>query len=160
MTGTTYLTQGPVICSPSKPDACFRFWVESSFWAKITSYHAPTFEDTVILVHDIEMRLEKLGRWGEEAHRHGGDRGIPRRKPQGCCKAVSGPCAATPTKHRLRKIFLRGPILEPPATPHSPNRETACHGVKSYHFPVSDSKRAKPLHNFSGHPAKYAILNL
>jgi hypothetical protein len=36
------------------------------FRTKVTSYHATTFEDRVIFVHDVEMCLHRLEHWDQE----------------------------------------------------------------------------------------------
>ncbi|HKS73898.1 MAG TPA: sigma factor-like helix-turn-helix DNA-binding protein [Terriglobales bacterium] len=116
------------------------------FRSKITSYHAATFEDTVIFVHDVEMSLERLGGFEkkviamvvlEEFSQEEAGRLL------GCSTRTVGRYIYEALDD-LTEIFLRGSILKPLSVPF-PNRETACQGGESDQFPLSDCNEGKNI---------------
>ena len=110
------------------------------FRTRVTSYHAGTFEDAVIFVHDVERALERLNDFerkliarivlqeythAEAAHLMGcWRRTVGRRFPEAL--------------DRLSEIFLKvGLLIYLPET-NSGVREN-CQGVKTNRIPVSHS---------------------
>jgi DNA-directed RNA polymerase specialized sigma24 family protein len=114
------------------------------FRARITSYRAATFEDSVIFVHDVEVSLEKLNEFDkqliakvvlqeysqEEAGRQ-----------LGCGLRHAARCYAEALDRVTEILLKRELLIRLPRT--KPELEKSCQGGKNGEFPVSDSEQAK-----------------
>jgi len=112
------------------------------FRTRVTSYHACTFEDVIIFVHDMERSLEKLGEFDrqlvaklvfqeysqEEAARllGCGRRTLSRRYPE--------------VLDQLSEIFLEGNLLHR-MTGAEPACPEFCQGGETEEIPATDSEQ-------------------
>ena len=114
------------------------------FRARVTSYRAGTFEDSVIFVHDVERSLEKLSEFDKQliakvvlqeySQEEAG-------RLMGCGRRHAVRCFAD-ALDRVTEIFLKRELLSRlPRTKQEP--EKSCQGGKNDEFPVSDSQQTK-----------------
>jgi hypothetical protein len=114
------------------------------FRARVTSYKASTFEDSVIFVHDVEVSLEKLNGFDKQliakivlqeySHEEAG-------RQLGCGRRHVVRCYPE-ALDRVTEIFLKRELLTRlPRT--KPESEKSCQGGKNDEFPASDSEQAK-----------------
>jgi len=114
------------------------------FRARVTSYKASTFEDSVIFVHDVEVSLEKLNEFDKQL--------IAKVVLQEYSQEEAGRQLGWGLRHtarcyaealdRVTEIFLKRELLTRlPRT--KPNPEKSCQGGKTGEFLVSDSEQAK-----------------
>ena len=114
------------------------------FRARVTSYKASTFEDSVIFVHDVEVSLEKLNGFDKQliakivlqeySHEEAG-------RQLGCGRRHVVRCYPE-ALDRVTEIFLKRELLARlPRT--KPESEKSCQGGKNDEFPASDSEQAK-----------------
>jgi len=114
------------------------------FRARVTSYRAGTFEDSVIFVHDVERSLEKLSEFDKQliakvvlqeySQEEAG-------RLMGCGRRHAVRCFAD-ALDRVTEIFLKRELLSRlPRTKQEPGK--SCQGGKNDEFPVSDSQQTK-----------------
>ena len=114
------------------------------FRARVTSYKASTFEDSVIFVHDVERCLETLGDFDKQL--------IAKVVLQEYSQEEAGRLLGCGRRHAVRcfrealdrvsEIFLKRSLLARlPAT--KPNPEKSCQGGKNDEFLASDSEQSK-----------------
>ena len=114
------------------------------FRARVTSYKASTFEDSVIFVHDVEVSLERLNEFDKlliakivlqeySQYEVGRQLGCGRRHVVRCYPEALD---------RVTEIFLKRELLTRlPRT--KPNLENSCQGGKTGEFLASDSEQTK-----------------